>query len=168
MSRPASPFRVLFLCTHNSARSILAEALANHLGAGRLIACSAGSHPSGRVNPQALATLQALGINTDGLNSKGWDRFAQAGAPTLDLVVTVCANAAGEPCPIWPGQPRSEHWEHADPSLLAGEAAEAAFSATAASLRERILLLLAALAEAESSTPDDSPLPSNQWAAPLV
>ncbi len=150
MTRHDPPHRVLFLCTHNSARSILGEALANHLGNGRLLACSAGSHPSGRVNPYALQTLRRLGIATDGLHSKSWDEFARPGAPALDLVITVCANAAGEACPAWPGRPHSEHWEHADPSSVHGNpvAIEQAFLDTAASLRRHIEALIQRLAAA--------------------
>jgi len=142
MSPFDQPLRVLFLCTHNSARSILAEALANHLGAGRLQAFSAGSHPSGRVNSMALATLGQLGVPTEGLHSKGYDCFVAPEAPKLDLVVTVCANAANEPCPLWPGEPSQQHWEHEDPSRLEGDEAPTAFRNTAESLRTRIHELL--------------------------
>ena len=137
--------QVLFLCTGNSARSILAEALANHLGAGRLRAHSAGSHPKGQVNPFALSTLTQLQVPTDGLRSKSWDEFAQAGAHALDFVFTVCDNAAGEVCPIWPGQPMTAHWGMPDPAEVEGEdAAKArAFMDTALALRRRIELMLA-------------------------
>lgn len=138
------PIRVLFLCTHNSARSILAEALANHLGAGRIEAFSAGSQPSGRVNPHALATLEQLGVPTLALRSKSWDVFSGPDAPPLDLVVTVCANAANEPCPAWVGAPQVAHWEHADPSITDGgeDAIAVAFLKTAESLRTQINRLL--------------------------
>jgi arsenate reductase (thioredoxin) len=101
---------VLFLCTGNSARSILAEALLNRFGQGRFQAFSAGSHPKGQVHPLALRLLQERGIPTDRLRSKGWEEFAAAGAPAMDLIVTVCDNAAGEVCPVWPGQPTTSHW----------------------------------------------------------
>jgi arsenate reductase len=118
----AKPLNVLFLCTHNSARSILAEALLNHLGQGKFKAFSAGSSPKDhqKPNPMAIATLEKAGISTDGLCSKSWDVFATPDAPHMDLVITVCDNAAGEVCPYWPGQPATAHWGYADPSEAPG------------------------------------------------
>ena len=138
-------FNVLFICTGNSARSILAEALMNHLGGGRFRAFSAGSHPNGRVNPFALSTLQRLQIPTDGLRSKSWDEFAQPSAPVLDFAFTVCDNAAGEVCPFWPGQPMTAHWGLPDPAAVEGsdEHRAKAFMDTAVALKRRIELMLA-------------------------
>jgi protein-tyrosine-phosphatase len=118
----AKPLNVLFLCTHNSARSILAEATLNHLSKGRFKAYSAGSSPreNQTPNPMALQTLQKAGISTEGLSSKSWDIFALPDAPHMDLVITVCDNAAGEVCPFWPGQPATAHWGYADPSGAVG------------------------------------------------
>ncbi|MBT9458571.1 MAG: arsenate reductase ArsC [Burkholderiaceae bacterium] len=137
--------KVLFLCTGNSARSILAEGLMAHLGAGRFQAFSAGSHPTGLVNPLALQTLQRLHIPTDGFRSKSWDEFAQAGAADLDFVLTVCDKAAGEVCPIWPGQPMTAHWGVEDPAAVEGpdELKVRAFTDTAVILKRRIELMLA-------------------------
>ena len=137
--------KVLFICTGNSARSILAEALMNHLGSGRFQAFSAGSHPTGLVNPLALQTLQNLQIPTDGLRSKSWDEFAQADVAHLDFVFTVCDKAAGEVCPLWPGQPMTAHWGVEDPAAVDGsyEAKLRAFMATAVILKRRIDLMLA-------------------------
>lgn len=118
MSEQPRPLNILFLCTHNSARSILAEALLNHIGKGRFKAYSAGSSPreNKKPNPLAIEALANAGIPTDGLYSKNWDEFAKDDAPRMDLVITVCDNAAGEVCPFWPGQPATAHWGYADPS----------------------------------------------------
>jgi len=117
---PDKVHEVLVLCTGNSARSILAEALINHRGAGRFRAYSAGSHPTGRVNPCAVATLQRFGLPTEGLRSKSWNEFAGPGSPRLDFIFTVCDNAAGEVCPLWPGRPITAHWGVPDPAAVEG------------------------------------------------
>jgi protein-tyrosine-phosphatase len=133
-------YNVLFLCTGNSARSILAESILRKEGGGRFRAFSAGSQPKGAVNPFALKVLESLGYPTEGLRSKSWDEFASPGAPKMDFVFTVCDNAAGETCPIWPGQPMTAHWGIEDPAAVAGSdiAKEAAFVAAARYLKNRI------------------------------
>ena len=138
-------YSILFICTGNSARSILAEALMNHLGGGRFRAFSAGSHPNGRVNPFALLTLRQLQIAADGFRSKSWDEFAQPGATLFDFAFTVCDNAAGEVCPFWPGQPMTAHWGLPDPAAVEGsdEHKAKAFMDTAIALKRRIELMLA-------------------------
>ncbi|AJE99889.1 arsenate reductase ArsC [Pandoraea apista] len=135
---------VLFLCTHNSARSILAEAILNDLGANRFVAFSAGSQPASQPNPYALELLASRGTDTSALRSKSWDEFARAGAPRIDFILTVCDNAAGEACPIWPGHPAVAHWGVPDPSQTQGPPDEIrkAFFQTYLQLRARIELLL--------------------------
>jgi len=134
------PYHVLFLCTGNSARSILAEVLLNSRGQGRFKAYSAGSQPVGRVNPHALEFLRHAGLPIEGLRSKSWDEFAQPGAPSLDFVFTVCDNAANEVCPIWPGQPVTAHWGLPDPAAVQGSDADKqqAFRDTFVALDRRI------------------------------
>lgn len=142
MTTSKDPIRVLFLCTHNSARSILSEALLNHLGAGRFVAYSAGSSPreNQQPNPFALEVLRSEGVATEGLYSKSWDTFAQSDVPRMDLIITVCHNAAGEVCPIWPGHPTTTHWGFADPSLVSGsdEDQRAAFMQTLQAIRQHL------------------------------
>ncbi|MFI4869249.1 MAG: arsenate reductase ArsC [Steroidobacterales bacterium] len=139
---PEPIYNVLFLCTHNSARSLFAEVLLNRWGHGRFHAFSAGSHPSGEVHPLALALLTHYGLPTEGLRSKSWDEFDQPGAPRFDFVFTVCDKAAAEACPVWPGQPMSAHWGVEDPAALEGnDAARAqAFREAFHTLEARIRL----------------------------
>ena len=142
---PNRPLHVLFLCTHNSARSILAEAILNHIGKGRFKAFSAGSSPRENQQPHPLG-LQALtqaGMSTESLHSKSWDGFGHADAPSMDLVITVCDDAAGEVCPYWPGQPATAHWAYADPSASDGTDAQKleAFRRTLLSMHRRLELL---------------------------
>jgi protein-tyrosine-phosphatase len=133
-------YNILFLCTGNSARSILAEAIMNRVGAVRFNAFSAGSHPKGAVSPYAIELLKRLDHETHGLRSKSWDEFAREGAPQLDFVITVCDDAAGEVCPLWPGQPMTAHWGMVDPASVSGSPAEvaAAFAETYRMLNNRI------------------------------
>ena len=141
-----TPLNVLFLCTHNSARSILAEALLNHLGQGRFKAYSAGSSPRAnqKPNPLALETLTHAGISTEGLCSKSWDVFSEPDAPHMDLIITVCDNAAGEVCPFWPGHPATAHWGYADPSESDGDDdhKREAFRQTLHLIRKRLEILV--------------------------
>ncbi|WP_240906173.1 arsenate reductase ArsC [Thermomonas sp. HDW16] len=138
------PYNILFLCTGNSARSILAEGLVNHLSNGRFKGYSAGSQPMGRVNPLAIETLQQLGCDTSGMSSKSWDVFAGENAPKMDFVITVCDSAAGEACPYWPGTPMTAHWGFADPSHVEGddETKRLAFAKTAQAIAHRLRLFL--------------------------
>ncbi|GIK86329.1 MAG: hypothetical protein BroJett026_18100 [Betaproteobacteria bacterium] len=139
----ARPTTVLFLCTGNSARSVLAEALMNKLGGERFRGYSAGSHPVGRINPYAERELRVMGADPAAFRSKSWDEFAAPGAPPLDIVITVCDAAAGEVCPVWPGQPVTAHWGFPDPAAVDGddEAKQRAFSRVAHQLHTRIQLL---------------------------
>jgi arsenate reductase len=138
-------YNVLFICTGNSARSIIAEGLLNELGKGRFKAYSAGSHPKGKVHPLALNELRNLHIQTDGFRSKGWDEFAGPDAPQMDFVFTVCDQAAGEVCPVWPGQPMTAHWGMPDPAAVEGtdEAKAMAFKDTAITVKRRLELMMA-------------------------
>lgn len=138
-------FNILFLCTGNSARSVLAESTVNALGRGRFTGHSAGSHPGGKVNPFAIELLEKNGFPTAGLRSKSWDEFAGADAPAMDFIVTVCDNAAGEACPVWPGKPATAHWGVEDPAAIEGtdEVKRKAFQSALAILKRRIELLLA-------------------------
>lgn len=138
-------YNILFLCTHNSARSILGEALASTDPSGRLVGYSAGSTPGGKVNPFAAELALQMGYPADQMRSKSWDEFALPGAPAMDFIITVCDNAAGEVCPIWPGKPATAHWGFPDPSQVAGddEAKRKAFREVMLGLRRRIELLAA-------------------------
>jgi arsenate reductase (thioredoxin) len=140
----ANEYSVLFLCTGNSARSIMAEAILNHTGAGKFQAYSAGSHPTGKVRPEALKEIESAGISTEGLRSKSWDEFSQPNAPELNFVFTVCDNAANEACPYWPGQPMTAHWGIPDPAAVQGtpEEIERAFHGAFVTLERRITLFL--------------------------
>jgi arsenate reductase len=146
MTTERTPLNVLFLCTHNSARSVLAEALLNAMGQGRFKAFSAGSSPreNQKPNPLGLQVLQKAGLSIEGLRSKSWDEFAGAEAPKMDLIITVCDNAAGEVCPIWPGHPATAHWGYADPSE--GDASDEekleAFRKTLHLMKRRLELLI--------------------------
>jgi protein-tyrosine-phosphatase len=142
---PDRPFNVLFLCTGNSARSIIAEAILNRLGAGKFKGYSAGSQPKGAVNPNTVALLASLGYDTAQFRSKAWTEFAKPGAPPLDFVFTVCDNAAGETCPVWPGQPMTAHWGVPDPAEAQGTPAEiaVAFKDAYRMLHQRIAIFTA-------------------------
>ena len=122
------PFNVLILCTGNSARSVMAEAILNRVGAGKFRAFSAGSHPKGRIHPETIRLLQGLHYDTSNLRSKSWSEFADPGAPVLNFVFTVCDNAAGETCPVWPGQPMTAHWGIPDPAEATGSSAQVALA----------------------------------------
>jgi arsenate reductase len=126
--KPQAPYNVLFLCTGNSARSILAESLLNHWGQGRFRAFSAGSFPKGQVHPLALELLKRMNLPSEGLRSKSWEEFVAPGAPPIDFILTVCDNAAGEVCPVWPGKPMTAHWGIADPAAVQGSGADKAFA----------------------------------------
>ena len=143
-------YNILFLCTANSARSILAEALANAMSGGRLRAYSAGSTPGGRVQPMALSVLEEANLGTEGLRSKGWDEFATPDAPHMDIVITVCDKAAGEACPVWPGAPVVAHWGVDDPARAEGDEAQVrrAYQDALHRLRQRIQLRLSLKPEA--------------------
>ena len=136
-------YNVLFLCTGNSARSILAESLMNHWGSGRFRGFSAGSFPKGAVHPLALELLRRLGLPSEGFRSKSWNEFAEPGAPPMDFVITVCDQAAGETCPVWPGKPANAHWSIEDPAAVEElEARRRAFRDAANELRARIEKLI--------------------------
>jgi arsenate reductase len=138
-------YNVLILCTGNSARSIMAEAILNHRGQPNFTAYSAGSHPSGKVNPYAIKQLESAGLPTTGLRSKSWDEFATPGAPSMNFIITVCDNVASEVCPVWPGQPITAHWGIPDPAAVTGspEQITRAFRDAFITLDRRIALLLA-------------------------
>lgn len=142
---PDKTYNILFLCTGNSARSVMAEVLMNRLSQNRFRAYSAGSHPAGQVNPFTLELLSRKGFATEGLRSKNWDEFAQPGAPAMDFVVTVCDRAAGEVCPVWPGQPMTAHWGFEDPAAALGndEARRKVFEKVFIEIARRVELMLA-------------------------
>jgi len=149
-----SPLNVLFLCTGNSARSVIAECLLNHLGQGRFRAFSAGSKPTGAINPFAVETLAAEGVPAEGLRSKSWDEFAGPDAPAMDIVITVCGNAAAETCPVWPGAPISAHWGFDDPAAAEGSDGDkrAAFGKIFGQIRDKVAAFVDA---AEDAGPAD-------------
>lgn len=138
----AHVYNVLILCTGNSARSILAESILNHDGAGRFRAWSAGSDPKGTVHPMAIDVLTEAGVSVDGVRSKSWDEFAKPDAPAFDFIFTVCDNAAGETCPIWPGHPVTVHWGIEDPAAVEGDGQRAAFKTAFRLLQNRVVMLL--------------------------
>ena len=144
MTQPHRPYNVLFLCTGNSARSIMAEAILSRFGAGKFNAYSAGSHPKGQVHPEALALLERLNFKPENFRSKSWDEFAASGAPQLDFVFTVCDNAAGEVCPVWPGQPMTAHWGIPDPAAVMGSNVDIAraFANAYGALQNRIAIFV--------------------------
>ena len=142
---------ILILCTGNSARSVMAEGLLNHLGQGRVVAYSAGSHPAGKVHPMAIQQLHSIAYDTQSMSSKSWHVFAQPDAPVMDMVITVCDNAANEVCPIWPGVPVQGHWGFSDPAAVQGEGQAAAFADIFAQIRQRVSALLALPLERMSS-----------------
>jgi arsenate reductase (thioredoxin) len=147
-------YNVLFICTGNSARSILAESLMNHAGKGRFVAYSAGSHPTGVVNPHALEALRSMGVAAQGARSKNWDEFAAPDAPQMDFIFTVCDNAAGEVCPVWFGKPMTAHWGLPDPAAVSGseDDVKLTFRDAAVTLKRRIDLMLALPLAALDST----------------
>lgn len=137
-------YNILFLCTHNSARSVIGEALATQISNGRFIGYSAGSTPGGKVNPFAVEIAESLGYDTSNLRSKSWDEFAAPDAPAMDFIITVCDSAAGEQCPYWPGKPATAHWGYPDPSAVQGsdEEKRAAFKQVEMGLRRRLQILM--------------------------
>jgi arsenate reductase len=147
-SRMSGIYNILFLCTGNSARSIIAEALVNHIASERFHAYSAGSFPKGEVHPLGIEALADRGIPTEGLRSKSWDEFASPSAPQMDIIITVCDDAAGETCPIWPGKPLTAHWGIEDPAKADGAKQRQAFENAATYLKARISLLMALPLEA--------------------
>lgn len=142
-ARSAAPINVLVLCTGNSARSILGEALVTSLGQGRFAGFSAGSHPKGQPHPMALAVLESKGIDPSGFRSKSWSEFSAPGAPEMDVILTVCDDAAGESCPVWLGHPATAHWGLPDPAAVEREGQRAAFEAACDQLHRRVARLVA-------------------------